>query len=77
MKPLIQLLEILPYDMAASFLVEIGRQNDSQQLTDLLIIFSDDSPESLLIHLFEWSKSRQGSDYWHKVFQFVESQQRN
>ena len=76
MIPLIKLLEILPYDWAASFIVEVGRQNDSTKLADLLLVYSTDKPTDLLMSLFNWKDSRQGSDYWNKVFQFVEAQER-
>lgn len=76
MIPLIKLLEILPYDWAASFIVEVGRQNDSTKLADLLLVYSTDKPTDLLMSLFNWKDSRQGSEYWNKVFQFVEAQER-
>ena len=44
MQPLKSLFEILPYDYAASFIVEIGRQNDSQKLIELFVIYSDSTP---------------------------------
>lgn len=75
MQPLKDLLDILPVDYAASFIVEIGRQNDSQQLTELMIIYSENKPEHLLLEWFSWQKSRQGSDYWHKVFKYLEERQ--
>lgn len=76
MQPLIKLLKILPYDWAASFIVEVGRQNDSTKLADLLLIYSTDKPTDLLMNLFSWKYSRQGSEYWQNVFKFVESQER-
>lgn len=76
MQPLIKLLEILPYDQAAAFIVEAGRQNDSNKLTDLLLINSTLKPTDLLATVFSWKDSRQGSEYWQNVFKLVESQER-
>lgn len=76
MQPLIKLLEILPYDQAAAFIVEAGRQNDSNKLIEYLLITSTLRPTDILVTFFSWENSRQGSEYWHKVFQFVESQER-
>lgn len=75
MQPLIKLLEILPNDQAAAFIVEAGRQNDSNDLTGLLLITSTLKPTDLLATFFSWKDSRQGSDYWQNVFKFVESQE--
>ena len=57
-------------------MVEVGRQNDSTKLADLLLVYSTDKPTDLLMSLFNWKDSRQGSEYWNKVFQFVEAQER-
>ena len=76
MQPLIKLFEILPYDYAAAFIVEAGRQNDSDKLTDLLIINSTLKPTDLLATVFSWKDSRQGSAYWEKVFQLLEREER-
>lgn len=76
MQPLVKLFEILPYDYAAAFIVEAGRQNDSNKLTDLLLINSTLKPTDLLATVFSWKDSRQGSEYWQNVFKLVESQER-
>lgn len=75
MEPLKKLLDMLPYSAAASFIVEIGRQNDSQKLEDLLINYSDLKPENILLDWFSWAKSRQGSDYWHAIYKSIEDRQ--
>ena len=75
MQPLVKLFEILPYDYAAAFIVEAGRQNDSNQLTNLLSISSTLKPTDLLM-FFSWKDSRQGSEYWQNVFKLVESQEK-
>lgn len=76
MQPLVKLFEILSYDHAAAFIVEAGRQNDSNRLSELLLISSTLKPTDIIGTFFSWEDSRQGSEYWRNVFQFVESQER-
>ena len=68
MKNLLLLLQSLSADQASCFLVELGRQNSSDQIKEYIKDQAETMPVDILVNWISWAKSRQGSAYWKDTY---------